>query len=340
MNRKRIFPCLIDFGVDIQSYEAINSSGQHHLKGTYQGKNFLLNVFENKNGSTTIGFSAGHDRDLFEFLAEEIVRCCSYSDNSILELSIPKFPVANFNDLMEFLKSEGASIQEEKSLSYEANQYKLKGSTGDLLTIKSYKNETVQFQGKHAHLASLVWDYLCNVLSLEEILAKQSQTYKINATAEDINDELGAKMPVSHQLLEEIVRKQLSSALMLCKIDLPLEDYSAVAFPALRGLEGFIKQVLLKSGLKPTDKSLIGEYFEQKVVGKFILRKNYADFVGPPYSAILSNSYTYYFNQRHGIFHMDTRVETSRILGSPEDARRIVFEVFDMIEDASQQLCT
>lgn len=132
----------------------------------------------------------------------------------------------------------------------------------------------------------------------------------------------------------------MSSALMLCKIGFHLEDYSAVAFPALRGLEGFIKQVLLKSGLRPADKRNIGEYFEQKVVGKFVLQKDYADHVGSPYVNILANSYTLYFNQRHGLFHMATHVETSRILGSFDDARRIVFDVFDMIEAASKELCT
>ena len=125
---------------------------------------------------------------------------------------------------------------------------------------------------------------------------------------------------------------------MLCKIGMPLEDFSAVAFPALRGLEGFIKQIILKSGLKLADMNPIGDYFEPVVVGKYILRKDYADLVGDTYSNILVKSYNFYFSQRHGIFHMDTSVETSRILGSIEDARRIVDNVFEIIEDASKQL--
>ncbi len=189
-------------------------------------------------------------------------------------------------------------------------------------------------------LGALAWDYLINVLSLEDALTKQSETYEINVTVDQIKSELEAQIPVAHQFTEDTVRKQLSAALMLCKIVVPLEDHAAVAFPALRGLEGFIKQVLLKSGLTPGDKTPIGDYFEQKVAGKYILHKDYADHVGSPYVNILENSYTLYFTQRHGLFHMATNVETSRILGSFEDARRIVFEVFDMIEAASKELCT
>ena len=144
-----------------------------------------------------------------------------------------------------------------------------------------------------------------------------------------------------YSFIEDVVRKQLSSALMLCKMAVPLEDYGAVAFPALRGLEGFIKQVLCKGGLKPADKQNIGEYFEQnKVVGHFALRSDYAAHVGETCTRVLGDSYTLYFNQRHGVFHMDASIEASRILGSLEDAKRIVFEVFESIEVSSKSLCS
>lgn len=339
INRELIWRCLSDFGAESLSKDQ-KTSTQYHLKGVYDGNPFLFNIFENSDGTTTIGHATGQNRELFEVLAEEIVRCCSFGEKERLELSIPRFPTNDFDNLLEYLKSEGASIQDKKRLPYDGAQYRWQGPNGDTLTIKSFNNGTVQFQGKHAHLASLVWDYLYNVLSLEDALTKQSKTYEINVTVNEIKTELEAKIPVSHQFLEDTVRKQLSSALMLCKIGVHLEDYSAVAFPALRGLEGFIKQVLLKSGLRPADKSNIGEYFKQEVAGKYVLQKGYADHVGSPYVNILANSYTFYFNQRHGLFHMTTHVETSRILGSFEDARQIVSDVFDMIEDASKELCT
>ena len=111
-----------------------------------------------------------------------------------------------------------------------------------------------------------------------------------------------------------------------------------MAFPALRGLEGFIKQVLIKSGLKPDNKTNIGEYFE-KFKGTYILPNEHATFVGIPYIGILEKSYNFYYNQRHGLFHMATHVETSRILGSCEDAKRIVVEVFNIIEVSCKELC-
>lgn len=340
LDRACICDCLTNIGVEHITFVKINDSGQHHLKGVYQENNFLLNIFHNKDGTTTIGFAAGQNRDLFEFLAEEVVRCSSFSEKSKMELSIPNFPEEHLKNLLEYLSSEGATIQEEKELPYGAKQRRLQGPSGDTIIIRSFQNQTVQFQGKLLHLASCTSDYLLNVLSLEDALLKQGEMFEINVNVNDIKNELAAKIPVSHQFLEDTVRKQFSSALMLCKIKVPIEDYSAVAFPALRGLEGFIKQVLLKGGLKPADKGNIGEYFEQKVVGAYVLQENYANYVGTPCSDILAKCYSFYFNQRHGIFHMDASVETSRILGSFEDARRIVSEVFEMVEAASKKLCT
>lgn len=339
LDRTRIRPCMESFGAEALTYKLVNASGQHHLRGAYKGSSFLINVFENKDGSTSLGFANGQDRNLFELLADEIALRCTYSEKANLELSFPNFPADNLKGLWSYLESEGAGIKEEKALDYGALQVRWVGPQGDAIIVKTFKNGTVQFQGKNAHLASLLWDYLYNVLSLEEAIAKQSKVYEIEVTVEEIKGELAAKIPTAHQFLEETVRKQLSSSLMLCKIAIPLEDYSAVAFPALRGLEGFIKQVLLKGGLKPADKDHIGEYFEQKVVGQHALRNDYADHVGTVFSPVLGKCYTLYANQRHGIFHMDASVETSRILGSVEDARQIVSTVFNTIELACQKLC-
>jgi hypothetical protein len=339
LDRSRVIPSLEAFSVENITYKAVNASGQHHLRGEYKGTPFLINIFENKDGSTTLGFASGQDRALFEALADELLRCCTYSEVANLELSLPGFSAESLKGLLGFLESEGAGVKEEKDLVHGGHQARWAGPQGDSLIIKTYKNGTVQFQGKNAHLASLLWDSLYNVLSLEDAIAKQSKVYEIVVTVDEIKDELAARVPVAHQLLEETVRKQLSSALMLCKVAAPLEDYSAVAFPALRGLEGFIKQILLKGGLKPADKDHIGDYFDQKVVGSWALRAEYASHVGPVFAPILESSYTLYYKQRHGIFHMDARVEASRILGSLEDARRIVFTVFETIESACQKLC-
>ncbi|MCX7192538.1 MAG: type II toxin-antitoxin system RnlA family toxin [Proteobacteria bacterium] len=241
------------------------------------------------------------------------------------------------NGLLDYLASESATKADEKDLPH-CKQSRWTGPNQDTLTINVFNNHTVQFQGKHAHLATLIWDYLINVLSLEDTLKKQIETYDINITVSEIKDELAARIPASCGYIAESVRKQLSSSIALCKVNLPLEDFGAIAFPALRGLEGFIKQVLISGGLKPGNKDSIGGYFEQKVVDMYVLSAVNSSYVGQPRADILATSYTLYKNQRHGLFHMDATPETSRILGSMHDAQMIVQEVLDNIEKACIKL--
>lgn len=145
INRELIWRCLSDFGAENLSKDQ-KTGAQHHLKGAYDGKQFLFNIFENSDGTTTIGYSVGFDRELFEMLADEIVRCCSFGEKERLELSMPRFPKKDFDNLLEYLQSEGASIQEQKSLSYDGTQYRWQGPNGDSLTIKSYKMELFNFK--------------------------------------------------------------------------------------------------------------------------------------------------------------------------------------------------
>lgn len=340
LRREKIVPALQDFGVSNINYVKKSASGHHHLQGVYEGNDILLNVFETKDGTTTIGHASGYDQPVFERLATEIVARCSYSDKKNFELSIPKFTAESLLVLLDYLASEGASKQEEKELPCGGTQTRWAGPNGDTLTIKAFNNKTVQFQGKHAHLASLVWDCLINVLSLEESLKKQIETYDIGVTVEDIKDELAARIPTAHIFISDAVRKQISSALALCRVNLPLEDFGALAFPALRGLEGFIKQVLIRGKLNPGDKTFVGDYFESKIVGQWVLTSQYLEYVGAPNADVLAASYTLYAKQRHGLFHMDATPETSRILGSAVEAKAIVNSVLDTIENGCVKLLT
>lgn len=341
LNRTRIPEFLAEIGVQDFSYTPANSKGQHHhLKGVHDGKPFMLNVFENNGGTTSLGFCSGQNRELFEQLADLIIEHCAYAEEKKLELSLPNFGVGHLEGFFGFLGSENVKTVDSKELEYGATQARWRGPYGDVVTITTYRNGTIQFQGKNAHVASLIWDYLYNVLSLEDAIKKQSKSYSIDVSVEEIKDELAAKIPVAHQFLEETVRKQMSSALMLCKVEIPLEDYGAVSFPALRGLEGFIKQLLVKSGLKPANSMAIGEYFEQ-IHRQWKMRAIYSDYIRgkePSLISILEDSYMLYHNQRHGIFHMDVTVETSRVLGSIEDAKQIVLTIFETIESACKKL--
>ncbi|MBF6986483.1 type II toxin-antitoxin system RnlA family toxin [Cupriavidus sp. IK-TO18] len=316
---------------------AIKEEKQYHCSGTLADERFLLNIYANKDGSTTLGFASGGNKELFEVLATEVREKCAYSDKARFELSVPKMNPDMMNNLSDFLAQAEAKVaQTDKGANYELTRYQ--GRSGDVMTVKQYSNGTVQFQGKYAQVATLVMDFLQNELSLTAFVEKQIAVCNVDIKAKDIVDELKARYPATFDFADEKVKKQFSAALTLEKLDIELEDYSAVAFPALRGLEGIIKQMLIKVGFKPAPKDAIGQYFEQTVVGKWRLTEANAAHAGIVWTPVLSDAYTVYFNHRHPLFHMESMVETTKTLPSIQDACQIVESVMHCAEHCCQSI--
>jgi hypothetical protein len=128
------------------------------------------------------------------------------------------------------------------------------------------------------------------------------------------------------------VLAQLASALALTKSEIPLMDYGAVAFPAVKGLEGVLKSELTKSGFDLTDFRDFGTYFESKVVGQYVMRTDYATHAKEPHAAEFANCYTVYYRQRHTLAHMNADPETSRVLATMLEAKSVVTSIFHTIE--------
>ncbi|WP_322033225.1 type II toxin-antitoxin system RnlA family toxin [Paraburkholderia sp. J76] len=330
LKREKIADCLVAFGAEKLAIKDVRDQKHFHYSGELAGTPFLINVFANKDGSTTLGFSKG-DRNVFDVLATEVRDKCSYSDKNRFDVSIPKMDASRLAKLKDFLAGGGVELfVTEKGSNYELTRYR--GINGDVVTVKLYTNGTLQFQGKYAQVAALVMDFLQGELTLTTFVEKQIAICHVDIKAEAIVDELKARYPSLFDYADDKVKKQFSAALTLQKLDIELEDFSAVAFPALRGLEGIIKQMLIDAGLKPAAKDAVGQYFEQPLVGKWQLLPVNASHVGAHWADVLGNAYTEYYKHRHPLFHMESMVETTKILDSLKDACDIADNVMKCAE--------
>lgn len=318
-------------GVEGLTEEALNEGKLLQYRGTFEAKRFLVKIYVNGKGKCTIGASAGFDQTTFEVLAEAIANHCKFGEKPRLELSIPKFNADLQKHFLDFLAELGAKVEADDAHARH-RQVRLTGPLGDSLTVKFYANETLQLQGSHAQLAVWALDFLKTVLPLDDLLAHQKAVYALPLTVAQIKDDLTARVPVVHDWLEDAVRMQFTSALALTKIGIELEDYAALAFPALRGLEGFSLQLLqAECGLNPASKAKLGEYFEPQGAG-FAMRSPHGDAASVEARALLTACYKTWHDQRHRLFHMDGTVETSRILGSRTEAVAIVESVLTAVE--------
>ncbi|MGV0127826.1 type II toxin-antitoxin system RnlA family toxin [Burkholderia gladioli] len=336
LKRENIADCLVAFGAEKLAIKDVREQKHFHYTGELAGTPFLINVYANKDGSTTLGFSKG-DRNLFDVLATEVRDKCSYSDKNRFDVSIPMMGTATHAKLKEFL-AQGAvePFASEQGTNYELTRYR--GAHGDSVTVKQYSNGTLQFQGKYAQVAALVMDFLQGELTLTTFVEKQIAICHVDVKAEAIVDELKARYPSLFDYADDKVKKQFSAALTLQKLDIELEDFSAVAFPALRGLEGVIKQMLIDAGLKPAAKDAVGQYFEQPLVGKWQLTPINAGHVGVQWSMVLGDAYTEYYRHRHPLFHMESMVETTKVLDTLKEACEIADNVMKCAELCCQKV--
>jgi hypothetical protein len=334
LNRDKIVPSLessgaTDFSVNIEP------NGNMVLTGMWKEAKFRVNVYLKGDGTTTLGHASGWDRAAFEAVASILEAGCAYAAQQKFEVSV-KLPEAQVNELWAFLAENKAEQVAEEDIAH-GRRLRWRGKDGDTLAVTVFNTGTAQFQGRNLHLASLVWDYLTNVLSLDTVLEKQIATYKVPVSVAEIKDELASKLPVAFPRLHEEVRKQLSCALTWTKVDVELEDYSNVAFPALRGLEGFLYQEIAQCGLHPAEKGNFGDYFD--VNGQlYSVREPYAEHLAGEKGVLLAQAYGLYHKQRHGLAHMSVLLVGTRTLESMAEAIDVIKQVFEQIENFYQKV--
>ncbi len=330
LNFDSIAPCIVRHGGVDPVIEKKNDR-EHHLRFHVKDNVFLMKIFPVAGGVFSLGKAAGHCPDTFAFFADKVLEECVTPTPAILNVSLPKFPAEHVASILGFLIESGAEVSEVDG-GASCKMYRVVGKLGDSLVIKHFKIGTLQLQGKYRNLASSICDYLGSVLSLDEVIKSQAQIYAVDLTVEQVKDGLQAVLPVAHGFISEAVRIQLSSAFTLTKINLPVEDYSCVAFPALRGLEGFIKDLLVMGNFRPAPRSTFSDYFRDGRLGV-----DQASHVGERLTEIINICYKYYHAQRHRSFHMDAPSDTSRILDFVS-AKEIVATVFDHIEASCKRL--
>lgn len=333
---EKILPYLNTVGTGVT--HTAKTEKEHHFKGVLAtGGSFFIKVFKNTDGSITIGKATGFDAN-FEVVADSLLAACSFSKTShTIEYSIPGFPQNSFNDLRDFLTQE-CSASEELTSNPKYTQIRAKGKNNDTITLKYYSNQTIQIQGKFTYLAHAIDDFLRNVLSYDKFLTHQLEKYKLDIPLNEIKTELTAIIPCAHEHIHKNVRSLFSSALALSKIDVTLEEYSFIVFPALRGLEGAILEILRKFfACSPTNDINLGEYFERNG-SIYSVRSIYKNGNSSDLCQVVAQCYTLWHDQRHGLFHMDGTVETTRMLCNISDARTITTTVFQKIDSCYKTL--
>jgi hypothetical protein len=330
--------CLTAFGVSSLVIADENESGKtKRVTGRLGQAEVFARLFLTDKG-VTIGAGTGKDPAVFEAIADEIVDKCSYGGKQSINLSIKPVSAAAVDQVEHFLIAEGATRQFADDATAVRVVKRWQGPRGDKLAITYFPTTNrVLLQGVNAHLASMVLDMFRVLLPSEVSLEMDIDAFEIPVSVAVAKEQAEARLPHSHGWISESVRRQLSSALVLCQTAANLEDYAVVAFPALRGLEGFIKQVYCAAGSRPAENVMIGEWFEKRA-GAWAMCAMPALHVGALREPILAAAYGIYHAQRHSLMHMSFDPAATRELENLDEARQIVNQVCDFIDSSCAKL--
>ena len=312
----------------------------YHCNFVADKKKALLIFHYKANGTTTVQFSVGKNPDLSKEFAKKIIENTKLSESKAISCTFKDITADEFDLFEEYIQEEieGSKIVN-KSDESDQIVIKVEGRENDQVTVTYYKTTgTTLLQGRPLPIFLETKTFFCTIVSQEQIIENENNVFDIQITKEEINSELAEYMPTAIGFLDRKIIKIITPALTLGKINVDLDDYSCFAFPALRGLEGYIKQ-LLKTNFKDyKNQQNIGSLFNKTKENGFKLQSFVDKEIGnPAIKAALETSYTLYYSKRHAYFHIDKGVTTSAIIEGKEVAQSLNLEILTTIESTYKE---
>ncbi|WP_027716485.1 type II toxin-antitoxin system RnlA family toxin [Desulfuromonas sp. TF] len=331
INRDRIKPTLEGYS-EFATITGPRSTGkfEEYIIKTPGQPDALLHIYFLKDGATTINPKVGKNQKTSHELADLIKEKCSVRETNRGNLSLKNVSKDNFNIMLDFVKDEcEAKIESIIDLAH-GQQFKIRGRQNDVLSINYFNNGSLSIQGKPLLIYTEVIEILCELLPYKDIVASQLRVIDTDISEAEVTDELEAKIPNAHPFLGSKVKAILAPALAYQRVAIEFSDYTSMTFPALKGLEGYLKLLFLEHNIT-------------------ISREGFGDrFRGDPSQLVpdtqqiiscdktcraIEKVYDYFRKQRHGLFHVDGTPATTRIIKNRLEADQIINDSLALIEE-------
>lgn len=295
--------------------------------------NALLNVYERGDGKFTLQFKIGKNHALSEAVAKHVAGVCACDPVVTKPLALKLLSAQDWDFLQECLTADGFKLDEEH-LDH-GERFKVTGPGKDHVYIHRYNSGAFLMQGKTRGVYSAVVNTLSYTKTEQkELIDSQLATVNIKGVeCTALLTELESRIPSAWSKMDETVKTILAPALLVHKLSVDLPDYSMMVFPALRGLEGSIKDLFGRKGHMLGSKLSIGDQFDSTTKKVTATAKakigNCQDT-----SEATELMYKVFSTHRNGLLHVDNVLATTRIVEKQAEATEIVDQAFYVIEQA------
>lgn len=307
-----------------------------------QDKTILFDIIPCANGTITLFPKVGKEQDISVQIADSILeRLSSISYNSPFSQGFSIImPPNDFDTLVSIigeidgvkLLSQSSSLDDGKA---KYILYQFRGSLGDKVTLRYFiKTQRMQMQGKPLLLYNDIIGIVSDGRKFDDVVSAQSYYCKVNVDPKEIRDEIDSVLPNVAPFLDEVHKSILSSAFVFSKIDVDLEDYSCLIFPALRVLEGYMKKLLVNKGIICNKTTTLGSLFDfDPTQGEFIVNSSTSQKIGcKKHDKVLKLAYNHYYKYRHGSGHAGASDIDTMIIQDRKTADSILNETLKIMD--------
>lgn len=293
----------------------------------------MLQIFHRADDKFTLKFKLGKNQALSEQVAKHVAEICSCDAVTTRPLSIKFISQVDWEFVQETLALDGFNLVAE-ALKH-GERFKVTGPGNDQVVIHRYNTGVFLLQGRTRGTYSAVVNALTYTSTdRKELIESQLATVPVTvAECSTLMTELENRVPTAWPKMDETVKTILAPALLVHKLSADLPDYSLMVFPALRGMEGCIKDMFGRRGYYLGSKLGIGDQFDS--VTKEVTPAVRAQLGGCSGTCDgASMVFRHFSAHRNGLLHVDATIATTRIIEKQSEAAEIVDTAFHLIEKA------
>ncbi len=283
------------------------------------GESFAtVNIFYNGDGSCTVQYLTGANHLLGKELADHLFETINPAEFEHVNMVLEGFVEDSILPVLELSAEETHIEFREHFRNSHSIVWKITSATyQDELTITLHATTgRLQIQGRPLscyRVFTFNLAELLNLQGLEKVLIRQDDG-KANIVQHEVaRANLESIMGDAYPRLDVAVEKLLISGLCVKLAAPKLPDYCMLLYPELRSIEGALKSKMYAFGMSVQQPLGFGPFFD-KIGLNYTLKPQFATLLRTQQANIINDAYTFWNAERHAVFHMETVVDTSRMI--------------------------
>lgn len=309
-----------------------NKDIHYNCKIRADGEEIILDLYFLQDGKTTLSPKNGKHQEVKVELADYIVKKVKHydADAKNMSFSIDNLEKSDFDELIEYM-DQLPGVEKAEHVRHEANtsdRYRYTNTMGDKITLIYYDKKKLQIQGKPLILYSEVTAFLSAFIDFDQVIKNQEEFLDVEIDAVNVREEMREILPTAYEILGDKLKKVLASSFALQKSDYPFEEFTPIAFPALRALEGYLNMLLNENDIFEEN---FGKVFN-KEDNRFVMLRKHRVKMHETLIEATEEIYDYFSKHRHTLFHAGGIDATIRIIETRHEADLIVANVLKLIE--------